>query len=167
MGSLASQGAQVVLEHVAELPDQLGVAETGLYPPARGATGEKQVASITGSLGSSSRQRSAISHPSMPPGSLTSVMRTSAIKRSLESPTRGGLIVLRLTPLSIVWKIASQTFVGWSCYLKSSSTSQNARLISVHAGVQQCTGLERHVTKPVVLSEMTVVVAPPFSWSVR
>jgi hypothetical protein len=29
------------------------------------------------------------------------------------------------------------------------------------------TGLERHVTKPVVLSEMTVVVAPPFSWSVR
>lgn len=26
---------------------------------------------------------------------------------------------------------------------------------------QQCTGLERHVTKPVVLAEMTVLVAPP------
>jgi len=44
VGSLASLGAQVVLEHIAEFPDQLGVAEAGLYPPARGATGEKKVA---------------------------------------------------------------------------------------------------------------------------
>jgi hypothetical protein len=41
VGSLASQGAQVVLEHVAELPDQLGVAEAGLYPPARSCDGRE------------------------------------------------------------------------------------------------------------------------------
>ena len=44
---------------------------------------------------------------------------------------------------------------------------QNVRLISVHAELLQSEGLERHIAKPVVFSEMTVVVAPPFSWSAR
>jgi hypothetical protein len=39
---------------------------------------------------------------------------------------------------------------------------QNARLISVHAELLQSEGLERHIAKPVIFSEMTVVVAPIF-----
>ena len=33
---------------------------------------------------------------------------------------------------------------------------------AIDAGLQRCTGLERYVTKPVVLSEVTVLVAPHF-----
>jgi len=36
---------------------------------------------------------------------------------------------------------------------------QNARLISVHAELLQSEGLERHIARPVIFSEMTVVVA--------
>jgi hypothetical protein len=89
------------------------------------------------------------------------------LKRSLESTTSGGLIVLRLTPLSIGQE-DRQLDVCWLELRRKIIVDIAERAIDlVHAELQQCTGLERHVTKPVVVSEMTVAVAPPFSWSVR
>ena len=76
-------------------------------------------------------------------------------------------MVLRLTPLSI-GREGRQLGVCWLELLPKIIADIAERTIDLSSyGTPTMRGLERHVTKPVVVSEMTVVVAPPFSWSVR